>query len=200
VEKLFASHPMSAERLATAEKRVALLPADVQAKPLRAEAYRVEMAGVIAERPAWDLAAEGQALLGQKKLAEAQGKLAQAVRLAPKAGVIRTLHAVSLVSLKQKGSAVDEARQGAQLAGNVYVSRLVAGELLVEPDPAAALDNLENAEKLLPGEATVSLLRGEALEKLGRRQDAKAAYSEAVSRDPNGEVGAEAARRAGKLG
>jgi tetratricopeptide (TPR) repeat protein len=104
------------------------------------------------------------------------------------------------VSLKQKGAAVDEARQGAQLAGNVYVSRLVAGELLVEPDPSAALGNLEAAEKLLPGEAMVSLLRGEALEKLGRRQDAKAAYSEAVSRDPNGEVGAEAARRAAKLG
>ncbi|HVN33116.1 MAG TPA: M48 family metalloprotease [Thermoanaerobaculaceae bacterium] len=200
VEKLFASHPMSAERLATAEKRVATLPADVQARPMRSEVYRVEMADVIAERPAWDLASEGQALLGQKKLAEAQGKLAQAVRLAPKAGVIRTLHAVSLLSLKQKGAAVDEARQGAQLAGNVYVSRLVAGELLVEPDPSAALGNLEAAEKLLPGEAMVSLLRGEALEKLGRRQDAKAAYSEAVSRDPNGEVGAEAARRAAKLG
>jgi predicted Zn-dependent protease len=200
VEKLFASHPMSAERLATAEKRVALLPADVQARPLRSEPYRAEMAEVIAERPAWDLALEGQALLGQEKAREGEAKLAEAVRLAPKAGVIRTLHALSLGSLKQKGPAVDEARQGARLAGNVYVSRLVAGELLVEPDPTAALDNLENAEKLLPGEALVSLLRGEALEKLGRRQDAKAAYNEAKSRDPDGKVGAEAARRAGNLG
>jgi predicted Zn-dependent protease len=200
VEKLFASHPMSAERLDTAEKRVAKLPADVQARPLRSEPYRVAMADVIAERPAWDLAAEGQALLGQKKYEEAQQKLAQAVRLAPKAGVIRTLHAVSLGSLKQKGPAADEARQGARLAGNVYVSQLVAGELLVEPDPTGALGNLDTAEKLLPGEAVVPLLRGEALEKLGRKSDAAAAYKEAYDRDPNGEVGAEAARRLQKLG
>jgi predicted RNA polymerase sigma factor len=120
--------------------------------------------------------------------------------MVPKAGVIRTLHAVSLASLKQKGAAVDEARQGARLSGGVFVSRLVAGKLLLEPDPAAALDNLENAEKLLPGQPQVSLLRGDALERLGRKRDAAAAYREAVDRDPNGEVGAEAARRIRKLG
>jgi len=200
VEKLFASHPMSAERLATAEKRVAKLPADVQARPLRSEPYRVAMADVIRERPAWDLASEGQRLLAQDKAREAEGKLAQAVRLVPKAGVIRTLHAVSLASTKQKSPAVDEARQGARLAGNVYVSQLVAGELLVEPDPAGALGNLDAAEKLLPGEAVVSLLRGDALKKLGRKQEAAAAYKEAYDRDPNGEVGAEAARRFRALG
>lgn len=200
VERLFASHPMSAERLDTAEKRIAKLPPDVQARPLRSEPYRVAMAEVIQERPAWDLASEGQRLLGQDKDRDAEGKLAQAVRMVPKAGVIRTLHAVSLASIKQKGAAVDEARQGARLSGDVFVSRLVAGELLLEPDPAAALDNLENAEKLLPGQPQVSLLRGDALEKLGRKREAAAAYKEAVDRDPNGEVGAEAARRMRRLG
>jgi tetratricopeptide (TPR) repeat protein len=200
VERLFASHPMSAERLATAQNRISLLPADVQARPLRGEPYRTAMADVIVTRPAWDLASEGQALLGQKKDRDAEAKLTQAVRLAPKAGVIRTLHAISLASLKEKGAAVDEAREGARLSGGVFVSRLVAGELLLAPDPVAALDNLETAEKLLPGQAQVSLLRGRALENLGRKRDAAAAYKQAVDRDPNGEVGAEAARRARGLG
>ncbi len=200
VERLFASHPMSAERLDTAQKRIAQLPADVQARPLQSAPYRAAMADVIAMRPAWDLASEGQALLGQDKGTEGEGKLAQAVRLAPKEGVIRTLHAMSLVGLKQKGAAVNEAREGARLSGGVFVSRLVAGGLLLQPDPAAALENLENAEKLLPGQAQVSLLRGRALESLGRKGDAAAAYKEAYDRDPNGEVGAEAARRARGLG
>jgi tetratricopeptide (TPR) repeat protein len=191
---------MSAERLATAQNRISLLPADVQARPLRGEPYRTAMADVIVTRPAWDLASEGQALLGQKKDRDAEAKLTQAVRLAPKAGVIRTLHAISLASLKEKGAAVDEAREGARLSGGVFVSRLVAGELLLVPDPVAALDNLEGAEKLLPGQAQVSLLRGRALENLGRKRDAAAAYKQAVDRDPNGEVGAEAARRARGLG
>lgn len=200
VERLFASHPMSAERLDTAQKRISLLAADVQARPLRSEPYRTAMAEVIVARPAWDLASEGQALLGQKKDRDAEAKLAQAVRLAPKAGVIRTLHAISLASLKHKGAAVDEAREGTRLSGGVLVSRLVAGELLLAPDPAAALDNIEGAEKLLPGQAQVSLLRGRALENLGRKSDAAAAYKEAHDRDPDGEVGAEAARRARDLG
>jgi predicted Zn-dependent protease len=200
VEKLFASHPMSSERLATAKAEVATLPTDVQARPLRTDAYQAEMAEVIAERPAWDLANEGQALLSQDKGREAEAKLAEAARLVPKAGVIRTLHAVSLESVKRTDPAVDEARLGATLAGEVYVSQLVAGELLLKPDPAAALANLNAAEKLLPGQAMVSLLRGEALEKLGRRQEAKAAYGEAKSRDPEGQVGAEAERRARNLG
>jgi len=40
----------------------------------------------------------------------------------------------------------------------------------------------------------------QALENLGRKRDAAAAYREAVDRDPNGEVGAEAARRIRNLG
>ncbi|MGE5236039.1 MAG: M48 family metalloprotease, partial [Acidobacteriota bacterium] len=56
VERLFASHPMSAERLVTAERQVAALPADVRARPLDEAHFRNIFAGVINERPAWDRA------------------------------------------------------------------------------------------------------------------------------------------------
>jgi predicted Zn-dependent protease len=200
VQRLFASHPMSAERLGTAEKRVALLPADVRGRAVKVKPYRTVMAGVIAQRPAWDLAQEGIGLMGRDKGREAEGKFAEAVRMAPAEGVLRSLHAVSLVSAKRKEAAIPEARDGARLSPGVYMCRLVAGELLIEPDAAGALENLQSAERLLPGQARVSLLRGRALERLGRSNDAKAAYREAISRDPNGEVGAEAARRVRSLG
>jgi Flp pilus assembly protein TadD len=158
------------------------------------------MADVIAQRPAWDLAQEGIGLMGRDKGLEAEGKLAEAVRMAPAQGVLRSLHAVALVSAKRKEAAIPEARDGARLSPGVYMCRLVAGELLIEPDAAAALENLQSGERLLPGQARVSLLRGRALERLGRSNDAKAAYREAISRDPNGEVGAEAARRMRGLG
>jgi predicted Zn-dependent protease len=200
VQRLFASHPMSAERLASAEKQVALLPAEVRGRAVRAQPYRAVMADVIAQRPAWDLAQEGIGLMGRDKGLEAEGKLAEAVRMAPAQGVLRSLHAVALVSAKRKEAAIPEARDGARLSPGVYMCRLVAGELLIEPDAAAALENLQSGERLLPGQARVSLLRGRALERLGRSNDAKAAYREAISRDPNGEVGAEAARRMRGLG
>jgi predicted Zn-dependent protease len=200
VQRLFASHPMSAERLVTAEQRVATLPPDVRERAVRAQPFRTVMAGVMRERPAWDLAREGLGLLGDHKGREAEEKLAEAVRLAPDEGVLRTLHAIALAGLKRKDDAITDARAGARLAAGVFVSRVVAGELLVDQDAAAALANLDGAEALLPGQARVSLLRGMALERLGRASEARAAYGEAKRRDPQGQVGAEADRRLRSLG
>ncbi len=196
VEKLFASHPMSAERLQTAERRVAALPPEAVNRPLRVAGLHEATLNVVAERPAWDRANDAMAKLGDaSKAAEAEKGLAEAVRLAPGAGVLHTFHAIALDAVKRPAEAAPEARRGAELAPGVFVSRLVAGELLLKTDAPAALAHCEAAERLLPGTAQVSLARGKALESLGRRPEATAAYNEAASRDPNGQVGAEAARR-----
>lgn len=200
VEQLFASHPMSAERLATAEKRVAALPAEVRERAVRVEPFKVAAARVVAERPAWELAQEGMTLLGAEKKREAEAKLGEAVRLAPAAGVLRTLHAACLAEADQSDRALPEARDGARLSPAVFVSRFIAGELLIKPSPAEALGHLDAAEKLLPGVAEVALLRGRALEKLGRRDEAVGAYRQAVERDPQGKTGGEAAKRLQELG
>jgi predicted Zn-dependent protease len=200
IERMFASHPMSAERLATAEKRVAALPPEIRDRPLKVAPYREATARVMAGRPAWDLAADAQSLLGGKKTREAEAKLAEAVRLAPDEGVLRTLHAASLAEMKRTEPAVSESREGARLAQRVFLSQVVAGELLLRPAPAEALACLDRAESLLPGIADVALLRGRALEALKRRNDAIAAYREAVDRDPQGETGAAAYKRLLALG
>ncbi len=200
VARLFASHPLSAERLAAAEKRVAQLPPEVRQRPLRPTPYLAAVADVVHAGPAWDLAGEGRELLGKDKGREAEAKLAEAARLAPGEGVIRTLHAVSLAALERHDPAAGEAREGARLSPDVYLSRFVAGKLLLESDPAAALENLDRAEEILPGQAELPLLRGQALERLGRRDDAVKAYQAAVERDPNGTVGSAAGKRLQALG
>jgi beta-barrel assembly-enhancing protease len=200
IERLFASHPMSAERLATAEKRVAALPPEIRDRPLKVAPLREAASRVFADRPAWDLAADAQGLLAKKKNAEAEGKLAEAVRLSPKAGVLRSLHAASLAELKRNEAAIAEGREGARLAPKVFTSQLVAGELLLRPEPAASLACLDRAEELLPGVPDVSLLRGRALELLKRRDDAIAAYKETINRDPQGETGAAAYKRLQAMG
>jgi len=200
VERLFASHPMSAERLATAEKRVAALPPEIRDRPRKVAPFREATKGIVADRPAWDLAGDAQALLAAKKNKEAETKLAEAVRLLPRAGVLHTLHAASLAEVKRQDAAVAEGRDGARLAPRVFLSQVVAGELLLRPDPADALTYLDRAEAVLPGIADVSLMRGRALESLRRRDDAIAAYKEAVNRDPQGETGAAATARLRALG
>jgi len=200
IERMFASHPMSAERLATAEKRVAALPPEVRDRPLTVTPYRQATKRVMAERPAWDLAADAQALLAGNKAREAEAKLAEAVRLVPTSGVLRTLHAASLAQAKRADAAITEAREGARLAQGVFLSQVVAGELLVPDNPGAALEYLGRAEEVLGGIAEVAYMHGVAYEKLRRRDYAIAAYKEAYRRDPQGEVGAAAAKRLQALG
>ena len=200
VQNLFATHPMSAERLATAEQQVAALPAELRDRPLRSREYQVAMRDVMGEREAWDLAGEGRRLLGAEKLKEAEGKLAEASRRGAGEGMIRTLHAVSLVLGKREGAAVSEAREGARLAPQAFLAQSIGGQVLLKPDPGAALACFERAEEVLPGQPDVALLRGAALEKLNRKQEAIAAYRQARERDPNGKIGAEATKRLQALG
>jgi len=200
VERMFATHPMSAQRLATAEQRVAALPPEVRNRPLQAAPYRNVTKRIVADRPAWDLASDAQVLLGKKNNKEAEAKLAQAVRLAPGAGVLRTLHAASLAELKRTDAAISEGREGARLGQGVFLSQVVAGELVLRPRPAEALTYLDRAEELLPGIAEIELMRGKAFESLKRRNEAITAYRETVKRDPQGEVGAAAAKRLQALG
>jgi beta-barrel assembly-enhancing protease len=200
VEKLFASHPMSAERLAKAEERVGKLPAEVRDRPLKAEPYKVAVKHVVAERPAWDAVSEGLALLSNDKHREGEAKLAEAVRLVPKTGVVRSFHAAGLAAVDRDKDAVSEGVEGARLSPGIFVSRLIAGELLIKGDPQLALQHLAAAEQLMAGNARVAYLAGVAYERLNRRQEAGEAYRTAVERDPNGEVGAAALKRLRALG
>ncbi len=200
VERMFASHPASRERLQTAREEVAALPADVRDRPVDRTDYRRAAADVIAVRPAWDDALQAQAMMQDKDFRGAEAKLAAAVRMDRSAGVLRTLHAVALANLDRDGAAVDEGAEGARLSPDVFFSRVVAGELLVEPQPRRALDELAAAEKILGGTAVVPFLQGRALERLGQRTEAARAYQETVRRDPQGQLGQQAAQRLQALG
>ncbi len=200
VQQLFASHPASSERLQTARAEVAALPADVRDRPVDRADYRRAAADVVAARPAWDDALDAQAMLQQEDYRGAESKLAAAVHMDRSAGVLRTLHAVALARLERDAAAVDEAVEGARLSPDVFFSRVVAGELLVDPEPLQALDQLGAAEKILGGTAVVPFLQGRALERLGRREGAARAYQETVRRDPQGQLGEQAAQRLQALG
>ena len=200
VERLFASHPMSKERLGTAEAELAAMPQDVRSRRVRTEPYRDTLARVKADRPAWDLAQEGRTLLAANKDAEAEARLAKAVSLSPDAGVLHALHSVSLARTGKRAEATAEALAGARLAPDVFVTRYLAGQATVRSDPGLALRHLDAAEEILPGQASVPFLRGTALEAMGREREAIEAYRLAVSRDPGGDTGNAAAARLQALG
>lgn len=198
--RLFASHPMSSARLATAETDIEQLPGDVRGREKRVEPYLRTSERLRALRPAWDLAHEGRVLVAQGKKREGTELLGRSAQQAPEEGVIRTLHAVALNQVERTREARVEAMEGARRSPKVFLTRLVGGSLLVSEDARASLDHLDEAERILPGVAQVSYMRGRANETLGHRDAAVAAYREALSRDPQGEVGKAAAARLHALG
>ncbi len=199
VERLFASHPHSAERLANAESLLAQLPPEVQHRPVRKEPLLRPTTTLRQVQPAWEEAAEGRALLAQDQAAKALARLARARDLAPKEGVIRTLLALALWENARKSEAREEASLGAKLAPRVFLSHVVAGALNVDTDAALSLRELTTAEELLPGTAPVPFFQGQAYEKLGQREKAVEAYREALRRDPEGNIGQAAAARLAAL-
>lgn len=200
LERLFASHPMSQERLAAAEAAVAALPTEARERPRRVAEYQTVSAELRARQPAWDLAHEGRLLLQRGNKRQALTALARAAQQVGEEGVIRTLHAVALAENDHRQEAVGEALAGVARAPSIFLPRLVAGFLLLDQDARAALAHLNEAERILAGVAQVALLRGNAFEKLGERENAVAAYRQAVARDPQGEVGRAAAGRLQALG
>ncbi len=129
-----------------------------------------------------------------------QAAVCRAVRREGEAGILRSLLAVSLVVQGRREEAVRQAGTGARLAPGAFLAQFIAGQLLLDPDPAASLAVLDRAETVLPGIARVAYLRGQALERLRRPRDAADAYRTAMERDPQGEVGAAAAKGLEALG
>ncbi len=200
IDRLFTSHPISGARLAAAEADIERLSADLRAREKRVEPYQRAGEKLREVRPAWDLAHEGRVLVAKGSKREGADLLGRAAQQAPAEGVIRTLYAVALNQVDRPKEARAEAMEGARRAPGVFLTRLVGGSLLVSEDARASLDHLGEAERILPGVAQVSLLRGRALETLGQREAAVAAYREALSRDPQGEVGKAATLRLQALG
>jgi len=200
VERLFASHPHSSERLAAAEEAVAKLPSEVQKRPLRRQALLSATAQLREVQPAWELALQGQKAFARDQRATGLALLAKAREQAPGEGVIASLYALALWQGNEKAKAWEEASRGAQRAPRVFLARLVAGLAGLELDPAASLEHLAAAETILPGTAQVPFFQGKAWERLRRQDKAVEAYREAVRRDPEGEVGRAAAARLAALG
>ncbi|MCX7895986.1 MAG: M48 family metalloprotease [Thermoanaerobaculum sp.] len=195
VERLFASHPHSSERLLATQRLVEQLPGDVVARTPRKEPFLEVTAPLRQVQPAWEAATEGRQLLQQGQPAKALHPLVRAKELAPQEGVIRTWLAVALWDTDQRGAAREEALVAVTLAPRVFFSRLVAAIFSLDRDPTMSLTQLEEAERLLSGTALVPFLQGRAHEQLHHRAQAVEAYREALRRDPQGEVGQAAAAR-----
>lgn len=195
LERMFASHPMSSERVETARQRVAKVPADVRSRPEVVRPYRDATKLVRTTRDSYDQLARGRRLLAEKKVVEAVAVLRTAADATVGDPLPRAfLAAAELQSGGTQGALRDAERVAAEAVGeNIFYVQAITGEVFLEGGRFEdALLHLNAAKALLPDQAEVELLRGKALESLGRRSEAQAAYERVKKLAPDTALAREA--------
>jgi predicted Zn-dependent protease len=178
LETMFASHPMSSERLATAQRLAETRhAASLGANPQR-ERYMDNTASLRRLKPAIDACKNGEVAMARKQLPQAQGQFADALKLAPQDYAANLLMARCLVAQGRKKDAL----RYADAARTIYPQEAQAQKLtgvlhLAEGNPAAALQNFEQFDRLLPGDPGIAFLKGVSYEGAGNQRAAAENYA-----------------------
>ena len=86
-----------------------------------------------------------------------------------------------------------QALEYAQTATRIYPQEAQAHKLLGvlalgQKDPAAAYEHLDSYDRLLPGDAGITFLKGVSLEGMGKRPEAAAQYAAYLKRNRQGKA------------
>jgi predicted Zn-dependent protease len=178
LETMFATHPMSAERLANAQRLAETRhAASLRADPQR-ERFMDSTVGLRRLKPAIDACKNGEVAMARKQLPQAQGEFAKALAVAPRDYPSNLLMARCLAAQgRQK-----EALKYADAARSIYPQEAQAHKLvgvlqLAEKDPAAAVQSFEQFDRLLPGDPGIAFLKGVGYEGSGNQRAAAESYA-----------------------
>jgi predicted Zn-dependent protease len=174
---LFATHPMSDERLNTAQREAKSKYASADSQPLNRERYMDNTAKLRAQRDAIELLQQGEALMGQKKFAQAESTFRKAQKKAPRDYSALLLLSTSLIAQEKAAQTrgyLNAAKQIYPTEAKVY--HLSGYSNLVTKKPAEAHRDFTKYDQLLPGNPTTIFFKGYASEQMQRREDAAKDY------------------------
>jgi predicted Zn-dependent protease len=177
IERMFATHPMSNERYATARQRLDADYTPLKDRPTNRERYMDETARLRRIGPAIEAQQAAEQAFGRGKVQQAEAELARALKVAPDdyAGLVMMARA------KLGSGDPAAARRYAERARTRYPSEAQAHNLLGIAEINlrqfdAAYQSLGDYDRLLPGNPNTLFLRGVALEGMNRKRDAAGAY------------------------
>lgn len=189
LQTMFSSHPMSSERLATADRLARTQYADSLARPTRRERFMDETASLRRIKPTIEACQQGETAMSRRQLPQAQTAFARAVRATPRdyAANLRMAQCLQAMGKTQ------EARAYAQTAQNLFPQEAqahrLAGVLALQMrQPAQAYEHLTRFDQQLPGNPGITFLRGVALEGTGNRREAAALYQRFLQSTRQGEA------------
>lgn len=188
LEVMFATHPMSSERLATARKTANTKYLGAKEYSIYRERYMDNTASLRKIAPAVKELQTAEKLMAKKKYGEAEEHIQTALKTAPEdyAGLML----MSKCQIAQ--NKLDKGQTYAGRAREAYPSEAQAmqlnGLLLVKNERyAAAFDNFSDYDQALPGNPYTAFFRGYSLEGMGRTRDAAQLYIQFLRQVNQGE-------------
>jgi len=176
-ESLFASHPVTSERIATARQRLASGYTEAQSRPENTTEFQRAIAPLRDDAPAFALADEAKELARNRRAREAEQKLARAVSMVPRSPILNALWADVLYDLGDYVRSDEISDRANSLSRELYYGRLVNGAANWRlRNLREALEQLTIAERLVPNTLLVAYFSGRTLEDLGDRQGAAQQY------------------------
>jgi predicted Zn-dependent protease len=196
IETMFATHPMSDERYATARQRAAEQYGPQRRRPLHRERYLDHTARLRAIKPAVESLQRGEKAMGKEDFPAAEAEFAGALKRAPEDYAGLVMMAKCQVALERP----ELARRYAEQAKAVYPEEAQASNVagiaaLMDKDYPAALSHLRGYERRLPGNPNTLFLQGVALEGMQNRRAAAQVYSRYLAQVQSGDPARHAYQR-----
>jgi predicted Zn-dependent protease len=196
-ETLFTSHPVTSERIQTAQERLASGYVEAQNRPMHTDEFRRAVAPLKDEAPAFALADEARTLAANRRSREAEERFARAASMVPGSPILHALWGDTLYDLGDPARSDQVTDRANSLNPQLYYGRLVNGAAnWRQRNLREALDQLSTAERLVPGTVLVAYFAGRTLEDMGDRQAAAQQFAKvAQATQGQGEYGQYAVTR-----
>jgi predicted Zn-dependent protease len=189
LQTMFSTHPMSSERRDTARQLAEGKYAASRGRDVGRERFMDNTSALRRIKPTIEACQKGEVAMARKDYGRAEESFRSALKATPRDYAANVLMAKCL-SVQDKDA---QAMQYAQTATQIYPQEAQAHKLvgvlaLGEKNPAKAYEHLEQYDRLIPGDAGVTFLKGVSLEGLGRKQEAANQYAAYLKRTQKGQA------------
>lgn len=191
-EMLFASHPVTSERIATARERLSSgFASDAQNRRPQTSDFARAVAPLKEEAPAFALADEAKVLAANRRTREAAERLERAVSMVPRSPILNALWGDPLYDLGDYRRSEEVSDRANTLNPELFYGRLVNGAANWRlRNLPKAIEQLRTAERLVPGTSLVAYFAGRVFEDSGDRRAAAEQYARvAQATQGQGEAG-----------
>jgi len=177
LQTMFSTHPMSRERMDAAQAAADSRYRISNSLDARRERFMDSTASLRRIRPTIDACKNGETAMATKQYAKAQAEFQSALAKTPRDYASNLRMAQCLQAQGQTAKAVSYADNAREIYPQEAQAYKLAGVLaLQQRDAGRAYQNLDRFDRLLPGDAGITFLKGISLEGMGNRQAAAQHY------------------------